>query len=385
MKNMASCLAVNGDTIHVVWSDRHPAGAAIYYRRSVDTGLTWQPEVPLTDTFGSGAFPAIAVSGNVVHVVWMDTSLHHRASFYKRSTDGGNTWGATYILDSNTSFWPGLAASGNLVAATLNITVAAGNTEVFLRTSMDGGATWAPKQQVSNAVGRSEDPAVAVQGRHIHLSWNDNRSGTMVIFYRHSADAGATWSAETPMTTFNSYTSMVCLDGAHVDVPYGYNPSSSNFDVNMRQSSDTGATFGVAKVLASTTAAEIYPYLIRRDSQMHMVYVGAGPTYIHSADGGLTWSAPVNIGHGGQPFIAMTCPVLHVIWPDSGAIYYRRNATGNPPCVTTGPGPGLGIVSVAANDGARIYPNPNHGIFYARGSISAFEKLNCVFMMLPAE
>src|SRR6185295_851350 len=206
-ENSGQCLAVNGDTVHVVWTDHRTLGHAIYYRHSPDAGVTWNTAIPITDTTGTAIFPAIAVSGSTIHVVWLDSSLGVPASFYKRSLDGGNTWGPAVCLDSSTKFWPGVATSGSMVFVTLNKEIVIGNTEVFLRRSIDNGVTWEAEQQISNAFGRSEDPAIAAQGSYIHLSWNDKRSGIMNIYYRRSSDAGVTWGPETQLTTTDSYTS----------------------------------------------------------------------------------------------------------------------------------------------------------------------------------
>jgi len=217
-ENAGPCLAVSGDSVHVVWSDKRTHGYAIYYKHSFDTGLTWNTEIPITDTFGKATMPVIAVSGSTVHVVWMDSILDHRASFYKRSLDGGFTWGPKFCLDSNTKFWPGVTVSGSFVVATLNKEYVTGNTEVFIMRSMNNGTTWGPEQRISNANGRSEDPAIAINGSCVHLVWNDNRNTTMEIYYRRSKDYGVTWGPETQLTTTDSYSSMVSLDGPDVDV-----------------------------------------------------------------------------------------------------------------------------------------------------------------------
>lgn len=362
-EDMGQCLAVSGDTVHVVWSDKRTAGAAIYYCHSYDGGLTWGTGVNITDTTKYGTMPAIAASGSSVHVVWFDSAIIGRkASFYRRSLDAGNTWGPVVCLDSNTLFWPGVSANGNLVAVSLNKGVF-DSTLVSMVASTDNGATWNPEVQISNrpaGTGRSEDPAIANDGHNIHLAWNDNRSGIMQIYYRHSPDYGVTWDAETMVGPNNSYSTMVCLDGAHTDVAYGNN-NSGNYDVFIHQSNDTGTTWAASSLqLTSDTNPEAYPYEVRDGNNIHVVYyqvggtTGTGPWYMFSTDGGTTWSAPLHLDNGGQPFIGYNCSTLHVIYPDSGKIYYRRNPTGNTGCITTSIG---NSTSSAGAMHLKAYPN----------------------------
>ncbi len=339
-ENMGPCLAVSGDSLYVTWSDKRTTGSGIFCTHSYDTGATWSPAVPLTDTLnGKTTFPAIAVSGRNVHVVFLDTLVNgDTASFYMHSTDGGNTWSTPYCLDSNTKFWPGVAAHGALVVVSLNKSLASTNTEVFFRRSTDNGNNWDPEQQISNAPNRSEDPAINTDGKNVFLSWNDKRSGQMLIYYRRSTDMGLTWGPETARSYYDSYTSMVSLNHASTDVPYG-STLSGHFEVWLRQSHDSGTTFDSAQQLTNNINGDAYPYLVRDSSSMHLVYLqfgtGGGPLYIHSGDGGTTWDPAVSFGSGGQPFIVYTSCMLHVIFPDSGKIYYTRNPTGNGDCSTS--------------------------------------------------
>src|ERR1035437_1510586 len=114
-EDMGPCLAVSGDTLNVVWVDHRSHGEAIYYRHSLDTGVTWSAPIAITDTMGKASFTVIAANGKNIHVVWMDTLNGIRASYYIRSLDGGITWGPKVCLDINTVFWPGVAVSGSTV------------------------------------------------------------------------------------------------------------------------------------------------------------------------------------------------------------------------------------------------------------------------------
>src|ERR1019366_3173205 len=179
-ESMGTCIGVSGDTVHVVWVDRlSSTKGALYYIRSIDSGLTWSNPVNITDTSGNAWNPAIAVNGSSVHVVWREINLanNHRTSMYKHSLDGGNTWGTKVIVDTAVADWPAVAVSGDTVYVVNDIVVAASpyNTEIFFLRSVNNGLTWSSHQQLTFSVGRSEDEAIIAQGSHIHMSWNDNR------------------------------------------------------------------------------------------------------------------------------------------------------------------------------------------------------------------
>jgi hypothetical protein len=64
-----SSIATAGADIHIVWEDQRFGWwpACIYYRGSVDYGLTWCDEVALGDTSGN---PVVAASDSTVYAAW---------------------------------------------------------------------------------------------------------------------------------------------------------------------------------------------------------------------------------------------------------------------------------------------------------------------------
>jgi hypothetical protein len=373
-ESMGPCMVASNDTLHVIWSDKRTTGKAIYYTRSIDSGQTWSTPIAITDTNGKATMPSLAVNGRNIHVVWWD-SLNEvsnlpnsgNSSFYMHSIDGGNTWASKVCIDSSAIFWPGLAVSGTTVLVALHKGVM-DSTMIWLVKSTDNGNTFGTAQRVSTRTGygRSEDMSTATDGKYIHMTWNDNRSGTMEIYYRRSKDMGVTWDPEVAMTSMGSYTTMVSLDSGHVDISHGLDNTYWNSWI--RQSSDSGTTWNADEQVTTninSNNTEEYPFLVREGSNMHITSVANGNGndeiyYSYSGDGGATWTPQVllqTLTNGGWlvPFIALTCPALHVVYPYEGAIYYMRNPTGNPSCPTI-PTSIENLNPSTAN--LLVYPNP---------------------------
>jgi len=362
-ESMGSCFGVSNDTIHVVWQDKLTAKKSIlYYTRSIDTGLVWSTPIAITSMTGNSWHPAMAVNGPNVHVAWeeIDTITNARNSYYKHSLDGGNTWSSGVFIDS-TGDWPGIAVSGKNVYIVNDRHITASNSEIFFLRSLNNGLTWSPEQQLTFAADRSEDEAIVAQGSHIHMSWNDKRTGKFQIFYKESADYGVTWGPDVVVDIQSDYNTALSVDGANVDVIAAGNPVPlGRFQVLWSNSADTGATWaGATGVNLSNDTAHTYflPHIARDGSNLHVVSSSnAGAKYFHSSTAGVTWDTPYTLP--GANFVTYTGCVVHIIYTDAThKIYYLRNPTGNSgnTCVHS---MGINQVTGKANQVA-VYPNPS--------------------------
>jgi len=117
--NNAWCIAANGDIVHVVWHDNRDGNLEIYYKRSVDGGSSWGADTRLTNAINNSSHPSILVSGQVVHVVWDDSRDGNIEIYYKHSTDGGVSWGTDARLTNaiHNSWLPSVSASDSVVHA----------------------------------------------------------------------------------------------------------------------------------------------------------------------------------------------------------------------------------------------------------------------------
>lgn len=67
--------------------------------------------------------------------------------------------------------------------------------DIYLKKSKDGGTIWSPAKRLSWTSGLSEDAAIAVDiSNAIHVVWSDDTPGNWEVYYKSSADGGATWS-----------------------------------------------------------------------------------------------------------------------------------------------------------------------------------------------
>jgi hypothetical protein len=243
-------LSVSGSTAHVVWYDNRDLNYEIYYKRSTDGGISWGADTRLTNNSGQSWYPSVSVSGSVVHVTWYDGRDGNDEIYYKRSTDGGTSWGADTRLTNNTSLSqrPSVAVSG-LVVQVLWTDFRDGDAEIYHKRSTDEGISWGIDTRLTNSNGDSYNPCVTASGTAAHLVWYDNRAGNQEIYYKRSTDEGISWGIDTRLTNNSpgiSYLPSVSVSGTAVHVVWTDN-RDANYEIYYKYDS-TGNPVGIINI-----------------------------------------------------------------------------------------------------------------------------------------
>ena len=214
-------IAVDGSNIYVVWEDDSPGNREVYLKRSVDGGVTWNANQRVTRNAGDAFWPSIAVDGPNIYVVWEDDTAGKPEIYFKRSVDGGVTWTADKLLARNSggSYLPTMAAVGSKIYVAWHSYIQ-GKTEIFLKRSVDGGITWTGNQRLTNTAGGSWGPAIAVDGLKVSVVWNDDTTKNDEIYFKRSGDGGTTWTADMMLTknTGFSWNPAIAANGSKVYV-----------------------------------------------------------------------------------------------------------------------------------------------------------------------
>jgi len=364
------CIAASGHTVHVVWFDTRDGNKEIYYKRSADDGSTWGEDLRLTNDAANSQYPSISVSGLNVHVVWSDTRDGSNAVYYKKSSDGGLNWEADKKISngSTDSYHPVVASSGSAIHVVW-YDIRDGNREVYYKRSTDGGSTWGDDKRLTNDPADSWYPLITASASVVHVVWYDGRDGNSEIYYKRSGNAGVDWGADTRLT-FDAASSTwpaVSASGTNVYVAWVDDRiGNNNREIYYKRSTDNGLNWGEDIRLTNDEHTSFSPAIAASNSCVHVVWYdnrdGNGEIYYkRSLDEGLTWEEDTrltnNIYESEYPSLSFSGSLVHALWQDrrdaNYEIYYKRYIDGNPI--------GIDNENLKAPDGfslSQIFPNP---------------------------
>jgi Neuraminidase (sialidase) len=102
--NSFPALALDGSTLHVVWSNWNGTDAHVVYMRSTNGGATWSSPVTIGGSSGDQFFPWIAARHGTVYASWFNRASGDTYTIAgAASTNGGASWTSPVTLSTATS------------------------------------------------------------------------------------------------------------------------------------------------------------------------------------------------------------------------------------------------------------------------------------------
>lgn len=340
--------AAVGDTIHLVFwefaSDSLGAYEECYYLRSTDEGTTWDSPLMISSRDDTPSVNSrVGVSGQLVHVIWQDGGGASAPFFlrYRRSLDGGRTWGRVDTVFRN-AFSGWLAVSGDTLYAG-SLRGATGGT--YFARSTNAGAAWSPRRLISTE--GSGDFRIGCFNRTVHVVRTRNNPVDDVSYLR-STDAGQSWEGDTAVSEVDSLISINPVMGIdrygspHISwCDWKYSPFPQTGDIFTRTGSDSGTVWGLIDSLTVEHRAFESDILAVKDT-LHLAWDDdrADPGYNKeiyyrmSANLGLTWGPEYRLTYAPRwsagPSLVASRNYIHVFWNDdrdtivSGQVIYHR-------------------------------------------------------------
>jgi len=217
-------IAVSGNHVHIFFVKITSGNVRrAYYLHSPDNGATWEPEKELSNDPLSAYADNIIAEGSNVYVLWTGFKDGNREKYFRRSLDNGTTWEPEIKLtnEPNWSDQADIAANSSHVFVTWMddrdhydwTGSTSGAFELYYKESFDGGSSWGNDTRLTYAVNNSIQPCVAMDANCIHVAWTDNRTdgSREQIFYKRYPDF--------PDTTPPSHTNEIPLPDSYKDAP----------------------------------------------------------------------------------------------------------------------------------------------------------------------
>jgi len=349
--------------INVVWEDATPGNLDVMFSHSTDGGLTFSTPINVSnDAADSSALQIIADTAGNLFVAWENDTLN-LAIIFSRSTDGGVTFSTPARVSANAgaSVSPQMAVDpgGNISVVWVDVTF--GHSDISFSRSADHGATFSTPKSLSNNIGSSVNPQITVDlTGNINVAWENNGPGNFDIFFSRSVDKGATFS--TPKNLSNSLgqsrSPQIALDaGGNINVVWtDNNPPDVSPDILFVRSSDGGTTFSAAQNVSHNSGSSSNPWLsVDAGANINVAWEDNTPGnqdifFARSTDSGATFSTPVNLSEdSGLSSEVQVAPDkngnINVAWqdntPGSSQILFSRFSSGvvanHPPVAVAGP------------------------------------------------
>lgn len=174
-------LAASGEHVYVLWDDGGTNdGSDLFFRRSTDGGITFEPLQRLTNSDAESDQQELAVQGSTVYVTWAECDWPSCEILLRRSTDAGATFGEPVRVSpaGAMSFDPRLVVrDARVFVAWTGQSPERYEAEVYLALSVDGGTRFLAPVNVSGSAADSRDARLVPAGMGVRLVWTEGYFG----------------------------------------------------------------------------------------------------------------------------------------------------------------------------------------------------------------
>ncbi len=323
-------LVVSGNNVYLAWIDNSAGKFGAKFAKSNDGGMSFGKEINLgnIDAGAPDNIRIVAFQANV-YSVWQSFSANRSSIVFVKSIDNGTSFRSPVQVSdtSKDSAFPQVAVDGNNVYIVWLERAENDVTNVIYTKSNDSGSTFSTPVAITNHSGNSGIPKIYASSNHVYLIWEDNSAKNFDVYLRTSSDSGNTFGTSVNLSnnTGNSGAPQMVVNGNNIYTTW-MDDSSGNFDIFFSKSTDGGLTFTAPVNLSRDEQESGYPQIAVSDNNVYVTWTNGVGDRNHdvfvskSTDGGLTFSQPLNIsnspGESGWPQIAADGNV-YVSWVDN--------------------------------------------------------------------
>ena len=252
----------SNNNTYVVWQESVPGNIdrnyEIFFKKSSDDGNSFGERIQVSDNIGFSEHPQMASENNNLYVVWADDTNVNKQIYFKKSNNGGNSFGEQMLLsDSNSNaFNHEISSFGDNVYVVWLEKVPNGPYRIMLASSNDGANTFhKPITLSENAVAQTF-PKISSFDGHVYVAWNvedqpNTRSG---VYFISSTDNGMTFGniSKLNIAEKDFGEPQIASSGNQIYVIWGGSDTNKLNSISFMKSDDNGRTFSDLRKINET-------------------------------------------------------------------------------------------------------------------------------------
>jgi hypothetical protein len=322
----------SGKTVYLVWQDNRDGTVEVYYKRSLDDGITWGPDVRLSHLTPQtlDPQPRLATNGQTVLVLFSNRTSTGEHLYYVISSDRGTDFSTPIELTHDLGDQSNVALA--FVGSTMHVVwqeqLNDGEEHILYANSPNAGVTWQREIDLTNATTSQDQYAtITAAGSSVFVAWSRMYEGAEAIYVKASLNSGETWQPEVQVSDYEGQSfpefPAIGSNGTYAHLVWG-----SVHGIQYSRSSNLGATWSTPLTLTNTTRQYVAPRIAVANSQIQVVTAGimgvsSDVYYLSSSDAGENWNPPVSLtAHRSDawslaPVISTNGDSTFVAWEDN--------------------------------------------------------------------
>jgi hypothetical protein len=320
-------LEASGNNVYTVWGDDTIGDGDTFFRKSSDFGNSFHGILDLSHSNGNDGDAIrqkIAKEGNNVYVVWSEDG----DIFFRKSTNSGSSFGGIIRLsnDNHFSTLPQIAVVGkNVYIVWVDIdkddSSQPGESQLFFKKSTNYGASFSSVKKISD-ITEDIDPRIAALGGNVYVSFAGGSEEHTELFFTRSTDEGNSFSNVISLNKNNKAALIGDIATAGKNVYITWEDDSLNDDHHafLARSTDNGASFDNAKDLGFGIAgSNTRPQIDTISSNVYIVWTSKdGIAFRASTNNGASFANTKMLSSSGDsPQISSIGKAVRVVWDDS--------------------------------------------------------------------
>lgn len=324
-----SIVPSSDDTIYAVWSEATTGeNSQIVFAKVADSNSTTDIKRKVISTSDQSHAPAISVYGDNIYVTWYSGEEDNTDIFYRKSGDGGNSFGSVVNLSNNpqsTSLNPHIASNGKNVYIVWQDDDAPSNFDIFYKKSSNDGNSFGSVVNLSQDEAGSSNPRVAAEGNNVYVAWDNNTPSKTDISFKKSSNGGNSFEKSKNLSN-NKGLSLhpdISVDKTNVIVSWEDN-SMGQYDIIAKESNDNGNNFGSEINISKDKQNSFHPSTDIQGNKTNVAWQGvsSGKSNViiaQSSDNGKSFDQKTEIkdsDKSGNPNIVSTNKSTYIVWRD---------------------------------------------------------------------